>query len=314
MTNKFDEILKKALTEYEREIVENTEQISQKNNRLPLKKNFRKYVAAAAVIIILIPSIFVGSNIYNSQNKVSENEILFEEKKEMAKSDELEGAYIDNLNITSETLDFNKTIKDTEKLITKYKGKVENQDISNLKTENTGRYATYFIKIPDEEVNKFIDDFEELNINIISTNKSSYNVTDEVENVEDNLNIVNTKLERLKKLLKEAKTLSEITEIEGKIQEAEAEKKSYEDNLEYLGKEVDYTTVVLNINEVTKYSGTENINEGFSKRITNAFKNSKIIFLRTIQNIILGFITLLPFIVIISVILIIVFVFFRRRK
>ncbi|QQK08514.1 DUF4349 domain-containing protein [Miniphocaeibacter halophilus] len=314
MSNKFNELLKKALTEYEREIVENTEQISTKNNTIHFKRNLRKYITAAAIFVILIPSIFIGSNIYNNQNNISKREILVDAEEGITKGADSEGAYIDNLNINAETLDFKTTIKDTEKLIEKYKGKIENQDISNLKNENTGRYATYSIKIPDEDADKFIEDFEKLTVNITSTNKSSYNVTDEVKNIEENLNNVNTKLERLKELLKEATSLTEITEIEGKIQEAESEKNSYEENLEYLGKEIDFTTVYISINEVTKYSGTENINEGFGKRITKAFKNSKIIFIRTIQNTILGFITLLPFITIVLVIGIIVFVFFRKRK
>lgn len=320
MKNRFDESLEKALTAYEREIVEEAEKNSAKTNTITKKNNFKKYISIAILFIILIPSMYIGSNIYNNKNSTNISENALEkdsavyDEEHMMKEAADSPYYIDSLNINTETLDFNNTIKETEKLIEKYKAIIENQNINNLKTGNAGRYANYSIKILDKESNTFIDDIEKLNINIINTDKFSYNVTDEVENLQNNLENTNIKLERLQELLKEASTIAEITEIEGKIQEAQTEKNNYEDNMKSLGKEIDYTTINISITEVSKYSGTENINEGFTKRIGKAFENSKIFFIRTVQNTILGFITLLPFIVFIAIVVGIVFIIRKRRK
>lgn len=312
MKNNFDEELKKALTEYEKNIVENAEKNISNVKYKSTQNKWKKYLFAAAILLVLIPSTIVGSSIYygNTGNELSEKNQLTENY-DTLKSDSV---YIDNYNIYSETMDFDNIFNKTENLIKKYNAKTENKDISNLKTKETGRYINYFIKVPTDDLDDFIKEFENLNINVISSNKSSYNITDDLNNAKENLNTVNLKLNRLNELLKEASSVTEITDIEGKIQEAESEKSSYEDILKDMENNIEYTGIYLDIKEVNKYSNTENVNEGFNKRIKKAFSNSKIVFIKTIQSTILGFITIIPFIVTIGLILLIVYLIYKKEN
>lgn len=312
MKNNFDEELKKALTEYEKNIVENAEKNISNVKYKSTQNKWKKYLFAAAILLVLIPSTIVGSSIYydNTGNELSEKNQLTENY-DTLKSDSV---YIDNYNIYSETMDFDNIFNKTENLIKKYNAKTENKDISNLKTKETGRYINYFIKVPTDDLDDFIKEFENLNINVISSNKSSYNITDDLNNAKENLNTVNLKLNRLNELLKEASSVTEITDIEGKIQEAESEKSSYEDILKDMENNIEYTGIYLDIKEVNKYSNTENVNEGFNKRIKKAFSNSKIVFIKTIQSTVLGFITIIPFIVTIGLILLIVYLIYKKEN
>lgn len=312
MKNNFDEELKKALTEYEKNIVENAEKNISNVKYKSTQNKWKKYLFAAAILLVLIPSTIVGSSIYygNTGNELSEKNQLTENY-DTLKSDSV---YIDNYNIYSETMDFDNIFNKTENLIKKYNAKIENKDISNLKTKETGRYINYFIKIPTDDLDDFIKEFENLNINVISSNKSSYNITDDLNNAKENLNTVNLKLNRLNELLKEASSVTEITDIEGKIQEAESEKSSYEDILKDMENNIEYTGIYLDIKEVNKYSNTENVNEGFNKRIKKAFSNSKIVFIKTIQSTILGFITIIPFIVTIGLIILIIYLIYKKKN
>lgn len=312
MKNNFDEELKKALTEYEKNIVENAEKNISNVKYKSTQNKWKKYLFAAAILLVLIPSTIVGSSIYygNTGNELSEKNQLTENY-DTLKSDSV---YIDNYNIYSETMDFDNIFNKTENLIKKYNAKIENKDISNLKTKETGRYINYFIKVPTDDLDDFIKEFENLNINVISSNKSSYNITDDLNNAKENLNTVNLKLNRLNELLKEASSVTEITDIEGKIQEAESEKSSYEDILKDMENNIEYTGIYLDIKEVNKYSNTENVNEGFNKRIKKAFSNSKIVFIKTIQSTILGFITIIPFIVTIGLIILIIYLIYKKKN
>lgn len=312
MKNNFDEELKKALTEYEKNIVENAEKNISNVKYKSTQNKWKKYLFAAAILLVLIPSTIVGSSIYygNTGNELSEKNQLTENY-DTLKSDSV---YIDNYNIYSETMDFDNIFNKTENLIKKYNAKTENKDISNLKTKETGRYINYFIKVPTDDLDDFIKEFENLNINVISSNKSSYNITDDLNNAKENLNTVNLKLNRLNELLKEASSVTEITDIEGKIQEAESEKSSYEDILKDMENNIEYTGIYLDIKEVNKYSNTENVNEGFNKRIKKAFSNSKIVFIKTIQSTILGFITIIPFIVTIGLIILIIYLIYKKKN
>lgn len=312
MKNNFDEELKKALTEYEKNIVENAEKNISNVKYKSTQNKWKKYLFAAAILLVLIPSTIVGSSIYydNTGNELSEKNQLTENY-DTLKSDSV---YIDNYNIYSETMDFDNIFNKTENLIKKYNAKTENKDISNLKTKETGRYINYFIKVPTDDLDDFIKEFENLNINVISSNKSSYNITDDLNNAKENLNTVNLKLNRLNELLKEASSVTEITDIEGKIQEAESEKSSYEDILKDMENNIEYTGIYLDIKEVNKYSNTENVNEGFNKRIKKAFSNSKIVFIKTIQSTVLGFITIIPFIVTIGLIILIIYLIYKKKN
>lgn len=315
--NKFDNNLKKALTEYEKEIVESAENQMGNSNVLIIPKKWLKYaVVFAAIFVVLLPTIYIGKNI--NENKLEQNysqNYLYDEEgrtesNEMTKSTD---DFVDNINLSLETLDFNTTVKNTKKLIQKYKGTIENQDISNLKTSKIKRYAIYGFKIPDNDVDNFVEDLENLNINIINTNSYSYNVSEDIKNIEKNLDEVNKKIEKLEKLLANASTIGEITEIESKILESKSEKSNIEESLQYMNKEANFSTIYLEIQEVEKYSGTENINEGFMTRVKKAFSNSLIIFVKTIQNIVVGIITLIPFIVTIGVSIIIV-IYIKKKK
>ena len=226
-----------------------------------------------------------------------------------------EKKFIETLNITSETIDFDKSIEDLNKVLEKFNGYMEIQDIDNSKIyDYSGRTAYYSYKIPNKDLDSFIKEFDSLNINIINKNKSLTNVTNLYKDLNKDLELVNAKLESLKGLLSKATKLSDIIELESKIHEVQAEKTEIENNLSSLDEEVNYSTINITIEEVEKYTGTENISSGFGSRIKQAFKNSYGNFIAFLQNTLLGFITILPFIIVATIIILAIVKIKKRKK
>ena len=337
--SRFDDNLKKALIEYEKEIVESGELESKTPKTTIRRKNRRKYIQILAIfLLVFIPSAIIGNgNIFQSKEKnidtgamkdtaheykTDENKSLesaekgIDENLENIQKDEIisDQKFIENINLSLETLKFEDTITNLEDIMKKYNGYIEYQNIDNSKDSYSGRNAIYKYKIPNKDADKFTDEIKKLDINILNNNKSLTNVTNHYNDLNRELELLNSKLDKLQELLKKASNLSEIVELENKIMEVESQKKNIENDLSSLEKEINYSTIELNIQEVSKYSGTENINAGFLSRLKNSFKDAGITFLRVMENTLIGFIKILPFLIVAGIIGGIVYLVIKKRK
>lgn len=330
--NRFDDNLKKALTEYEKEIVEDAEIKAKISSYIKIKKKRRKYIQILAIfLLIFIPSAIIGNGglKYNSEKSMKSSDMkdtLTEDTEKKSESAEkgmediqkdeavADQKFIENINMSLETLKFEDTVSNLENIMKKYNGYIEYQDINNSKDNYYGRNAVYKYKIPNEDADTFVDEVKKLDINILNNNKSLTNVTNHYNDLNKNLELLNSKLDKLQELLKRASNLSEIVELENKIMEVESQKKNVENDLSSLEKEINYSTIELNIQEVSKYSGTENINAGFFSRLKNSFNDAVITFLRVMENTLMGFVKILPFLIVAGIIGGIVYLVIKKHK
>ncbi|WP_100065625.1 DUF4349 domain-containing protein [Miniphocaeibacter massiliensis] len=338
MNNKFEDKLKKALTEYEKEIVETAEKNS-KNRKVSIisKKRIKYMIGIAAIFILLIPSVFISKGlIRNNDSFYSEDQSNKPMSKEILPNSEqsspekpinpeddlirntntgvLEQKFIENIDMSIETLHFDETVAKLEEIMKNSGGFVESQDIDNKKSSSSfGRTAYYIYRIPIDKTTKFTDELKKLDINVLNSNKTLTNITNDYSNLEKDLDLVNSKIDSLKSILSKATSLSDIIELENKIQEVISEKKELELKLSNLNKDIKYSTVKINLSEIEK-NNAKNSTNGFGVRIKEAFENSFSTFIMFIQNIIITLINIFPFLIIAIVISIVILIKLKKRK
>lgn len=96
------------------------------------------------------------------------------------------------------------------------------------------------------------------------------------------------KLERLQTLLAQAKNMEDIITIESAISETEWNIENLSGTLRRYDSQVALSTITVNLQEVYKYSNTENVPESFGERIGSALTRGWSAFTDTVENILVA--------------------------
>lgn len=101
-------------------------------------------------------------------------------------------------------------------------------------------------------------------------NTELQNITETYYDTDGRLKTQQIKLERLQKLLAQAENMEDIITIESAISETEWNIEDLSGTLRHYDALVDFATVTVSLQEVYKYSDTEELPENFGQRIGNA--------------------------------------------
>lgn len=244
-------------------------------------------------------------------------EVNFDEaKNEEAVYDLIEpDKIITTVSISMQTKEFMDTVEKLNGLIGKYKGYIENSNISyNNYVYSTGlKYSDYSIRIPRENLEKFKEELKEIG-NIISENTSKVDITKQYRDTESRLKVLEVKEGRILDLLKKAEKMEDIIALENQLSTIIYEKENLTANIMDMDDKVNYSTVHFQLEEVAKLTPGENIKTPFWTKVGNAFKDSVYFFGRNIENLVISFIYFLPYGIIIGAIAYVVWKFMKNRK
>lgn len=219
---------------------------------------------------------------------------------------------ITTMSFHLETTEFNKTNEELTNLIRKYSGYVENSNISYNQNHNRKilKHGSFYIRIPK----KHLDDFKLQLYNIGNTiweSTSKEDLTKEYKDTETRLKVIEVKEERILSLLEKAEKIEDIIALEEQLSQIISEKEIYKQNLLYIDDQVDFTTVNLDIQEVESLTNPETLDTGFRTRIKNAMKNSIFRFKKSMEDIFIGSIYFIPYLLIL---ILLIFIAYRVYK
>lgn len=157
------------------------------------------------------------------------------------------------------------------------------------------------IRIPADKLDDFVSKIESLARKVDSKTISTQDVTEEFIDVETRLATKKELEARYRDLLKQAKYVKDIIEVEAQLNNVRSEIESMEGRLKYLNSQVSYST--LNVSYYQASTG----NYGFGSRFMNSFGDGW----RSLLDFIIGLFAAWPFIIIIGAI---TWVFIRWRK
>ncbi|MCC8181425.1 MAG: DUF4349 domain-containing protein [Clostridiales bacterium] len=154
-----------------------------------------------------------------------------------------------------EALDFDVAVSGLEALVDELGGYCESSYLGNY---SSGRYASYTVRVPQEQYRAFLDAWSESdNCHLLSREENVDDVGTEYFDLETRLNTLNTKMERLQTLLAQAEEMADIIAIESEISDTEYEIEIYTSQLNRYDSLINYSTVYLTIDEVVTLSEDE---------------------------------------------------------
>lgn len=183
---------------------------------------------------------------------------------------------------------------------------------SNENLNNTDWETTYSltVRIPSVHFESFISAIEQGKGEVLYKEIDARDVTEQFIDLETRLQNKRAYAKKYKDLLKRAKTVKEILEIEEKIRYIEEEIESTSGRLKYLGDLVDYSTLKLNIHKKKDFKYNPDKRDKFSERIKQSLSKGWYGFV----DFLLDLVMIWPFWIIIVLIIYLLKRIRRKRK
>ena len=176
--------------------------------------------------------------------------------------------------------------------------------------EYGSRSASFTARIPSDKYETFMSSVGEVG-SLASKSESVDDITSDYVDVQARLKSLNTKLDRLLELEEQADNLEDLLAIEDRINEVQYQIESYTAQKKIYDNQVDYSTVSIDITEVVTYSETKA--DTAWNRFVEAFGDSFAGFITFLQGVVIAIIYLLPYLIFVAIILIIVLLI-RKKK
>ena len=220
---------------------------------------------------------------------------------------------IRTVSLTTETEDMDTLLTGISQRITELGGYVESREIYTGSAYDTysSRSATMTLRIPAKNLDTFISHVDGAS-NVVSSSETAEDVTMQYVATESHLKVLQAEEERLLKFLSEAKSVSEMLEIEKRLTDVRAELESVTNQLNKYANLVSYGTVKLRINEVKQYTVVEKEEPNLWQRIGTGFVNSVKNVGVILEGLLVFFISALPYLAIPGVIVVIILLAVRK--
>ena len=215
-----------------------------------------------------------------------------------------------NSYISLESKKFDEDVRTIKELVASNGGYFESTSTYG-NVEYGNRSASFLARIPADKYDAFMGSVGDVG-SLTSKNESVDDITSSYVDVQARIKSLNTKLERLQELEANAENVTELLEIEDRINEVQYQIESYTAQMKTYDDQVDYSTVNIDISEVATYSEVKA--DSAWNRFSEAFRNSFVGFVSFLQGFVIGLIYLLPYLLIIGIIVLIVFCIVRRNK
>lgn len=182
---------------------------------------------------------------------------------------------IRRVSIEAQTKDMDTLLPQIEAQVHTLGGYLESREVySGSNDFSQWRNARLTIRIPSDKADQFLSEIDAA-ANVLSLNETLTDVTLDYIATESRINALRAEQDRLLELLDQAKSLSEVLEIEARLTDVIGELESVESQKRLYDNQIDYTSIQLSVRQVTELSTPEDemtvwerISTGFMATLT----------------------------------------------
>lgn len=224
---------------------------------------------------------------------------------------------IKNAYLSLETENFDDVVEHITERAGQMGGYISSSNISGRKPENyqdSGRYASIELRIPQEKMEAFLTDAKGV-ADVINEQTGGQDITSDYFDTESHLKVLTTQRERILALLEKADKMEDIIALETELSRLNYEIESLTTNLKRWDDLVAYSTVNVDVSEIPPASAAASASEkDIGTRMSNGFVRTlsglKVFF----ENFAVVVVVLSPVLVIIAAIVLITLWIVRRKK
>ena len=217
---------------------------------------------------------------------------------------------IRNVNLSLQTKEFDTVLENMSQKVKDLGGYIQDSSVWGSSSDySSSRSASYTLRIPSDKLVEFIDVVETLG-NVTYKNESVDDVTLRYVDVDSHKKALETEQERLLALLEKAENVEDIITIENRLSDVRYELENYESQIRLLDNQIDYSTVYVDISEVSRVTDTGK--QGFFEEVASRFSDSVYVVLMGLRGFAIGILGSLPILVVWGVILAVVVILLRK--
>lgn len=222
---------------------------------------------------------------------------------------------IRNITMQVETEEFDRMISGINAKLSELGGYTEQSDISgtslNYRGQPIPRYANITARIPDDKLDRFVGAVSDSG-NVTNKSESTQDVTLQYSDMESRKKSLEIEQERIWQFLEKAESIDTVITLEQRLSDIRYQLESMESQLRLYDNQVDYSTVYLNIAEVTNY--TPAAPESAGTRMKNGLAKNFESLITALTNLLIFIITTCPFWIPLAVIAAVILSAVRRHN
>lgn len=227
---------------------------------------------------------------------------------------------IREMTMTVETVDFDRVDNEIRVRMNQMGGYFQDSTVSGTGMNNNPRSGYYVIRIPADKLDEFVSFFGD-NCTITYMSENTRDVTLDYVDTQSRISSLRTEMDVLSGMLEQAEDLDTLLVLQSRITEIRYEIENYESQLRTVDNQVDYSTLTLNVNEVTVETEPEPIREyTFREKLSMALKEGRENFNDKMKNTLIAMAYNLPDIItavvkfVIFAVIVLIIVLVIRRK
>ena len=217
-----------------------------------------------------------------AEEGITEENAILEDGKDHEDSPESKRKLITTVNISVQTKEFDVLQKSIEASVDELGGYIESSEIyynsySYYRSSDPSNYtphdrsASYVLRIPEKRLDEFLTKLHD-GSNVTEESKSVTDITLDYVDTAAHKKALQTEARSLEKMLEKAKELDDIVKIQSRLTEVRYQINSIESQLRTYDNKVDYSTVRLDVSEVTIYQQAPDATAW--EKISTGFRNS----------------------------------------
>lgn len=217
-------------------------------------------------------------------------------------------------HISMQTTEYDKTVADVKAYAEEFGGEVQDANIEGLGLyqERGNRSASFTLRIPSARLSDFMGTVGD-RFTVTNNNTNSEDITDRYFDSQARLDSLRVQETRLLEMLNQAAELQYLLQVESKLAEVRYEIESITGTLRRYDSLVAYSTVYVQVYEVTEYRPVVEVPVTFGDRLASATRDSWRSFASFCGGFVIVLVTILPFLLLIGGIVFVI-VFFSMRS
>lgn len=241
----------------------------------------------------------ISSDVAYHNAEIVTEEVSEQQAKVKETSENIQRKLIKRGNVSFETTDLSKTKQNISIAVEKYNGYISNEN----EYKSSDRISNSITaRIPSKNFDSFLIDISSNVEKFDNKNISVSDVTEEFLDVQARLKVKKSLEQRYSELLKKAKSVKEILEVEKELTAVRSDIESMEGRLKYLQNQVYFSTLTINFYKIELVNSTES---SFFRRLARAFSNG----ISNIKWFFIALVNIWPFILL----GVLTFIFIRKR-
>nr|WP_297770153.1 DUF4349 domain-containing protein [uncultured Butyrivibrio sp.] len=221
---------------------------------------------------------------------------------------------ITTMNISTETEDLDLVLSGVQNKVKELGGYVESSNIYNGSSYSgrvSNRSASLSLRIPADKLDQFVVTLDE-GTNITNKSTNVEDVTLSYVDIESRKKALKAEEARLLEIVESAETVEDIIKVEERLSEVRYQLESIESQLRTYDNKITFSTVYLDITEVTQYTPTEQ--KGVIERIAEGFVNSCKSVWNAIVEFFVWFVIHIPQIIVLGLVVIVIILLIKKIK